>query len=126
MYLVLLITAGLTLFNPVQASTIPNGEIEGIWQGTLKFSGMELRINFTISRNPDNTLTATYDVPEQNATDVPVDEITFNNREVRLEIIPIDGVYYGKLSEDGTKIDGNWTQSGTTLPLMLERTQTKL
>ncbi len=125
MSLVLLITAVLTLFNPVQASPFPNGEIEGIWQGTLKFSGMELRIIFTISRSPDNTLTATYDVPEQNAIDVPVDKITFNNREVRLEIIPIDGIYKGKLSEDGVKIDGNWTQSGMTLPLVLECTNTK-
>ncbi|MDH5385453.1 MAG: alpha/beta hydrolase [Candidatus Aminicenantes bacterium] len=125
MSLVLLITVGMTLFNPVQAYTIPNGEIEGIWQGTLRFSGIELRIVFTISRSPDNTLTATYDVPEQNATDVPVDEITFNNRNVRLEIIPIEGVFKGKLSEDGVKIDGNWTQSGMTLPLMLERTHTK-
>ena len=124
-YLILLITAVLALFNPVQASTSPNGEIEGIWQGTLRFSGMELRIVFTISRNPDNTLTATYDVPEQNAMGVPVDKITFNNREVRLEIMPIDGVYKGKLSEDGTKIDGNWTQSGMTLPLVLEHTHTK-
>jgi len=123
--LVLAITAGLTLFNPVQAPTFPNGEIEGIWQGALKFSGMELRLVFTISRTPDNTLTATYDVPEQNAIDVPVDEITFNGRDVRLEIIPIDGVYQGKLSEDGAKIDGNWTQSGMTLPLLLERTHTK-
>lgn len=103
MSLVLLITAGLTLFNPVQASAFPNGEIEGIWQGTLKFSGIELRINFTISRNPDNTLTATYDVPEQNATDVPVDEIAFNNIDVRLEIIPIEGVFKGKLSEEGKR-----------------------
>jgi alpha/beta superfamily hydrolase len=125
MYLVLLITAGLTLFNPVQASTFPNGEIEGIWKGTLNFSGMELRIVFTISRSPDNTLTATYDVPEQNATDVQVDKITFSDRNVRLEIIPIDGVYNGKLSKDGTKIDGNWTQSGMTLPLVLEHTHTK-
>ena len=124
-YLILLITAVLALFNPVQASTSPNGEIEGIWQGTLRFSGMELRIVFTISRNPDNTLTATYDVPEQNAMGVPVDKITFNNREVRLEIMPIDGVYKGKLSEDGTKIDGNWTQSGMTLPLVLEHSHTK-
>ena len=125
MSLVLFIMAGMTLFNPVQAYTFSDGEIEGIWQGTLKFSGIELRIIFTISRSPDNTLTATYDVPEQNATDVPVDEITFNNRNVRLEIIPIEGVFKGKLSEDGVKIDGNWTQSGMTLPLVLERTHTK-
>ncbi len=126
MFLVLFITAGMTLFNPVQAYTSPDGEIEGIWQGTLRFSGIELRIIFTISRSPDNTLTATYDVPEQNATDVPVDEITYNNRDVRLEIIPIEGVFKGKLSEEGEKIDGNWTQSGMTLPLVLERTHTKI
>jgi fermentation-respiration switch protein FrsA (DUF1100 family) len=124
--LVLFTAAELTLFNPVQAATFPNGEIEGIWKGTLRFSGIELRINFTISRSPNNTLTATYDVPEQNATDIPVDEITFNNRDVRLEIIPIEGVFNGKLSEDGQKIDGQWIQSGMTLPLVLERTHSKL
>ncbi len=125
MFLLLLITAGLTLLNPVQTSSFPNGKIEGIWQGTLKFSGIELRIIFSISRASDNTLKATYDVPEQNAIDIPVDEITFNNREVRLEIIPIEGVFEGKLSEDGEMIDGKWIQSGMTLPLVLERTQTK-
>jgi len=126
MSLVLFIAAGLTLFNPIQASTLPNEEIEGIWQGTLKFSGIELRIIFTISRSPKNTLAATYDVPEQNVTDVPVDEITFIKRNLRLEIVPIEGVFNGTLSEDGAKIDGNWTQSGMTLPLVLERTYTKL
>jgi len=125
MSLVLFITVVLTLFNPVQADTSPDGKIEGIWQGTLKFSGMELRIVFTISRNLDNTLTATYDVPEQNVTGAPVDDITFSNREVRLDIIPIEGVFKGKLAEDGEKIDGQWTQGGMALPLVLERTHTK-
>ncbi len=130
MTLVLVLTAGLTLFNPVQVYSFPDEnpdeKIEGIWQGTLKVSGMELRIVFTISRNPDGTLAATYDVPEQNVTGAPVDEITFANREMCLEIIPNDGVYKGKLTEDGEKIDGQWTQSGMALPLVLERTQTKL
>ena len=123
--LVLLITAGMAIFNPFQAYTFPNGEIEGVWQGTLRFSGIELRIIFTISRSPDNTLTATYDVPEQNVSDLPVDEITFNNRNLRFEIIPIEGVFEGKLTEDGVKIDGHWTQSGMTLPLVFERIHTK-
>lgn len=125
MSLVLFIAAGLTLFNPIQASTFPNEKIEGIWQGTLKFSGIELQIIFTISRSPKNTLTATYDVPDQNVTDAPVDEVFFRKRNLRLEIIPIEGVFNGTLSEDGAKIDGNWTQSGMTLPLVLERTYTK-
>jgi hypothetical protein len=129
MSLALLITAGMLCFNPVQAHSFPgrnpDGPIEGIWQGTLKVSGMELRIVFTITRNPDNTLTATYDVPEQNVKGVPVDEITFADREVLLKIIPIDGVFKGKLTEDGVKIGGQWIQSGMTLPLVLERTQAK-
>lgn len=123
---VLLIMAGMTLLYPVQANTFPKGEIEGIWQGALKFSGMELQIVFTISRSSDNTLTATYDVPEQNVTGVPVDEITFNSGKVRIEIIPIEGVFEGKLLEDGDKIGGQWIQGGMTLPLVLERAQKKL
>lgn len=123
----------IILFSCAEVLRLRNGatieveqpEIEGIWQGTLKFSGIELRIVFTISQNPDNTLTATYDVPEQNVTGVPVDEIVFNNRNVRLEIIPIEGVFKGNLTEDGAKIDGQWTQGDMTLPLVLERTHTK-
>lgn len=124
--LVLFIAAELTLFNPVQATIFPTKDIVGIWEGTLKFSGTELRIIFTIARSSSNKLVATYDVPEQNAKDVPVDEIAFNNRDVRLEIIPIAGVFKGKLLEDGEKIEGHWTQSGMSLPLVLERTPTKL
>jgi pimeloyl-ACP methyl ester carboxylesterase len=123
------IAAGLTLFFPVQAYAFPDGHpggiIEGIWQGTLKFSGMELRLVFTISRNPDNTLTASYDVPEQNVKGAPVDKITFAKKELRLEILPIEGVFEGVLSEDGAKIDGKWIQGGMELPLVLERTQAK-
>jgi len=122
----LFIAAGVILINPVQAHTPPDDEIEGIWQGTLKFSGAELRVVFTISKNQDNTLTATMDVPEQNASDIPVDEIVFDNGNIRLEITPVEGVFKGKLAQDGETIDGQWTQSGMTLPLVLERTDKKL
>jgi len=124
--LILFVAICLTLFYPVQAYISPDGEIEGIWQGTLKFSEMELRIVFTISRNQDNIITATYDVPEQNAIGAPVDEITFINGNVHIEIIPIEAVFKGKLKEDGKKINGQLMQGGMTLPLVLERTHTKL
>jgi len=120
------IAAVFALINPFQASVIRDEKIEGIWQGTLKASGIELRVIFTISRGPDNTLTAAYDVPEQNVADAPVDEVAFDNGDVRLEIVPIAGVFQGKLSEDGSKIDGQWTQGGMTLPLLLERAHSKL
>ena len=127
MPVVLFIMAGLTFIFPVQAYAFPDSNpgrmIEGIWQGTLRFSGMELRLVFTISRNPDNTLTATYDVPEQNVKGAPVDKITFAAKKLHLEILPIEGVFEGILSEDGVKIDGKWGQGGMELPLVLERAQ---
>ena len=123
--LALLITAVLTLFMTFQASSLPDQKIEGIWQGTLRFSGIELRVIFTISRGSDNTLSATYDVPEQDVKGVSVDEISFDNGDVRLEIIPIEGVFEGKLTDDSGKIDGQWMQGSMTLPLVLERTHTK-
>jgi len=91
----LVITAGVVLFNPVPAHALPRGEIEGIWQGILRFSGTELRVVFTITKNPDNTLYAAMEVPEQNATGVPVDDIVVDDGNVRLEIAPIEGVFEG-------------------------------
>ncbi len=124
--LVFLIVAAMTLLYPVLANAFPKGEIEGIWKGTLKFSGMELQVVFTISRSSSDTLAATYDVPEQNVAGAPVDKIALDSGNVRLEIIPIEGVFEGKLSEEGDKIDGQWMQGGMTLPLVLERAQKKV
>lgn len=123
--LLLLFMAEMMLFSPVQAQTLQDKEIEGMWQGVLKYSGIELRIIFTISRSQDNTLTATMDVPEQNATDIPVDKVVFDGSTLLLEITPIEGVFKGKLIEDGERIEGQWMQGGLTLFLMLERTDTK-
>lgn len=126
MAFVLMITAGMIPLYPIQVSAFPQGEIEGIWKGTLKFSGMELQLVFTISRSSDNTFAATYDVPEQNVAGAPIDKIAFDSGNVRIEIIPIEGVFEGRLSDDSDRIDGQWIQGGMTLPLVLERTQKKL
>jgi pimeloyl-ACP methyl ester carboxylesterase len=123
--LVLLSILGISFFHSVHAHTPKNREIKGIWQGTIKTPDFELRMIFVVSLSSGNTLTATMDVPEQNATDIPIDEVLFDGSTLQLEIKPIDGVYKGVLSDDGETIEGNWTQSGMTLPLVLERTEAK-
>jgi len=45
--LLLLFMAEMMFFNPVQAHTLQDKEVKGMWQGILKHSGMELRIIFT-------------------------------------------------------------------------------
>lgn len=93
--------------------------IEGTWLGTLKVSGMEFIIVFKMSRKPDGTLTATMDNLYQRMKNIPVDEITFANGNLRLELKSI--LFEGKIKEDGLTIEGKWKQAGQSLPLVLKR-----
>lgn len=125
MSLLILFAATVNPIGSLQARTVTDEEIEGIWQGVLKHSGMELLIVFTISLNPDQTFAATMDVPEQDAIGIPVDKVAFDGRTLRLEIMPIEGVYEGEFVEDSRLIRGQWTQGGVVITLVLESTDTK-
>ena len=98
-----------------------NENIEGIWQGTLNAPGLELRVVFKICQKPDGILTATIDSPDQGSKDIPVDEITFKDGNLRLESKRIQGIFEGKIKEDGSTIKGQWQQGSGRLPLIVKR-----
>jgi len=116
-----IITALVTLLFSTIAFSSNNEAIEGIWQGTLKAGAIELRIVFKISEQSDGVLTATMDSPDQGAKDIPVDEVIFENGNLRLEIKSAMGVFEGKIRDDNLSIEGEWKQSGQSFPLVLER-----
>lgn len=95
----------------------------GTWQGTLKVSGMELRIVFHITQTEDGNLTATMDSPDQGAKDIPVSKVTYHSGHIIMEVAAIRGEYEGTLSGDKTHINGEWRQSGIRLPLNLQKTE---
>lgn len=97
--------------------------IEGVWEGALSVPGTQtaVRIVFRISESPDGTFSAAADSPDQGTRDIPVDEITLENRNLRLQLDSISGVFAGQVQEDGMAIHGTWQQDGQTLPLVLER-----
>jgi len=95
--------------------------IEGIWEGKLKVPGGELRIVFNVSKNPDGTLTATLDSPDQGVTGIPVEEVIFKDNTLHLEVKSAGGIFEGKVSQDFLVIEGEWKQSGQTLPLTVKR-----
>ncbi len=94
---------------------------KGIWEGTLKFSGTELRVVFKISEKPNGNFTATMDSPDQGATNIPVSEVIIDNKKLHLNVKAVFGIYEGELQEDGLSIKGEWKQSGLTLPLLLKK-----
>ena len=119
--LALIMTSSVSLIGFAQQQDTSEISIEGIWQGKLKIPGIELTIVFKISENPDGTLTATMDSPDQGATGIPVEEVIFKDNTLRLEVKSAGGVFEGKVSEDFLVIEGEWKQSGQTLPLTVKR-----
>jgi fermentation-respiration switch protein FrsA (DUF1100 family) len=101
-------------FDPAQ-----DGDIEGVWLGTLKVSVAELRIVFKINKNTDGTLVAKMDSPDQGAENIPINKVTFENGKLFLESKIIQGSYDGRMTADGS-IEGTWRQIGRSFPLVLK------
>ncbi len=95
--------------------------IVGIWQGSLKTSGLELRLVFKISKDDAGQYKATLDSPDQGAKGIPIDAVTRESDTIKLESKAIRGTYEGQLSEDGGEIKGTWKQLGPALALNLKR-----
>jgi len=97
--------------------------ITGYWVGTLTVPGGTLHVVFHISKAGDDAYAATLDSPDQGAAGIPVDTVTLVDGTLTLVIDKIHGQFTGTIAADETKITGNWTQGGGTLPLTLARTE---
>lgn len=100
----------------------PPPSVVGDWEGRLNAVGASLRIIFHIQEDADGTLSATLDSPDQGASGIRVDDVSFEDGVLRMEARAIGGSYVGTLQEDGALIDGSWTQGGQSFALDLRRT----
>ncbi len=93
----------------------------GVWQGTLKVQVVELRLVLHISSDGEG-LKATLDSPDQGAKGIPIDRAVLEGDTLTLELKKLKASFEGKVvqAEDGSKIEGKWTQAGT-LPLEFKR-----
>jgi hypothetical protein len=95
--------------------------VVGTWQGTLP-NGMGGQIRVVLKvRQADGALTATMDSPDQNASDIPVAKIAFENGEVTLDVAAVGGSYDGTLDLAKNEIAGTWKQNGQTIPLLFKK-----
>lgn len=95
--------------------------VEGDWQGTLKSGPFELRMDLHITKDDKGSLKGTADSIDQNAMGLPISSINLKESTLKFEIAVVDGSYEGKLSPDGTKIQGTWSQNSQDLPLEFTR-----
>jgi len=101
--------------------TRAGGGVEGGWAGTLDAAGTELRLVFHIVLDQSGDLSGTMDSPDQGAYGLRLSTVSNEAGAVVFAIASLGGEYTGRMSEDGTAIDGQWTQGGMSFPLHLER-----
>lgn len=104
-----------TSHKPAKAS-----DIDGAWLGTLEAGGVKLRIVFHII-NTDDGLTATMDSPDQGAKGIPATGVRREGDSLTIEMKQLGGVFKGDINKDRTAIEGTWSQSGMTNPLVINR-----
>lgn len=101
------------------AAQQPVSRVAGTWSGVLEAGGVRLTMVFHVAAAQDGRLSATLDSPDQGATGIPVNEVTFADSVLKMASATVRGEYEGKLSADGTKLSGEWHQGGMTFPLEL-------
>jgi hypothetical protein len=117
-------TLTLPAFVAAQAASSESKSIVGDWNGELNAQGTKLRVVLHVKKNPDGTLAATVDSPDQAANGIPVSAVSVKGNDVKLELSGIAASYQGKLNAAGTVITGEWKQGGT-LPLIFKRSGDK-
>jgi hypothetical protein len=100
-------------------------ELEGDWEGSLDTPGGTLKIVAHFKNQPDNSVKATMDSPDQGATGLPLNDVAQKGSTVTFELAMVGGSYKGTLNKEATQMDGEWTQGGGSLPLTLKKSAAK-
>lgn len=102
----------------LSATTVFAQGIAGTWQGTLQTPQRALRLVMKVTRADDESLKAVFYSIDQNGQGIPGSAVSLQGTTFKAMIPAINGSYEGKLSADGTTMNGTFTQGAPT-PLNL-------
>ena len=103
----------------LKGEKIMPGTIVGTWQGNLNVT-QKLRLRLKVKKI-EGKFQASLDSLDQGANDLPVDEIKRDKNKVTFVLKSLGASFVGNLDKKGTIINGNFSQSGTTLPLTFNK-----
>ncbi len=117
------VTFGLLHVSQAQAQTATANSptnLAGTWQGTLSFNGHDLRLELKVDKSGDGWTGKMYSI-DQSPQPFPVNTLTLQGGQVKFDIQRIGGTFDGKMSADGSTINGTWSQGPKPLDLVLKR-----
>ncbi len=118
-----IIFLALVFIFPYIWGAIDISTLEGHWEGSIDIPGMTLDINIDFSQKEDSSWEGDISIPLQKAKDLPLINISLEGKDVSFVISEVPGnpTFKGILSDDGTKITGDFTQNKQTFPFTLNR-----
>ena len=108
-----------------KANTAVAAEFEGNWEGAIDTPNGSLRIVVHFKNQPDKTVVATLDSPDQNASDLPLTDVVQQGSALEFQLRLAGGGFKGALNKEATQIVGEWSQGGGSTPLVLKKSQPK-
>ncbi len=99
-------------------------DIDGAWEGALDAGGQTLRIALHISSFEDG-MSAKFDSLDQKLMGIPVTAIQRDGNKLKFELKQFAGTFEGTIDKELKTINGEWSQGGGSLPLILKRASTK-
>jgi hypothetical protein len=102
-------------------SAAPALIVVGDWQGSIETGKGSLKVVIHIAASKDETFTATLDSPDQGATGIPMNLITYKEPDLHFEIERLACIYDGKISSDGSEITGLFKQGSGSASLAFKR-----
>ncbi len=83
---------------------------------------MELRLVLKVEKGKDGKLKASLASPDQGAGNIPLSSIGLKDGTLTFESKVIGAKFSGKTMKSGEGFDGQFTQGGLKLPLVLKKT----
>lgn len=103
-----------------------NSPLTGNWQGTLAAGATKLRMTLKVQQDPAGKLTATLDLPDQGATNLPVEHLSYVDRILSFDFdLGAPCSYEGVVSRDTSEVVGTFKQGPTVVPLNFDHTDAK-
>ena len=95
--------------------------IVGIWEGKIKFPGIETRIVFNIKSLQSGKLEAEMLKPDEHDNVLKVNSITLRDSNLYIEVTTLNGSFNGHIKPNNEIIAGQWKQGRLLQKLVLHK-----
>lgn len=98
------------------------GDLSGDWAGVMSLDGGgEVRLTFHLTRRDGGGYDVAASAPSEGADHLALGEAVIQGRSITIPVPPAQAEFSGTLSDDETRIAGDWKQGDEKTPMVLTR-----